>query len=88
LYKKYFFQNNKLYKNSFYKFPGVENCWNNRYLSNETSGQGSYGKNKEFNSKIINSFIKQNNIKFVDEFGCGDSNQLNSFNIRNYDDKI
>ncbi len=36
-----------------------------------TSGPGSYGKFAEFKAEIINSFVKNNEINSVIEFGCG-----------------
>ena len=50
--------------------------WENRYLSGGNSGDGSYGKYAEFKAKVLNDFVKENQIKEVIEFGCGDGNQL------------
>ena len=50
--------------------------WENRYLYSGTSGIGSYGRLAEFKAEIINSFVAENNINTVIEFGCGDGNQL------------
>ena len=51
--------------------------WDNRYSSGGNSGAGSYGKYAEFKAKILNDFVKENQIKHIIEFGCGDGNQLN-----------
>ena len=58
--------------------------WENRYKYQGNSGAGSYGKLAEFKAEVINEFINENNINNVIEFGCGDGNQLNLFNIKNY----
>lgn len=50
--------------------------WNSRYREGGTSGYGSYGKLAELKAQIINTFIKENNIHSIIEFGCGDGNQL------------
>lgn len=58
--------------------------WENRYKMNGTSGAGSYGILCDFKAKIINEFISKNDIKSVVEFGCGDGNQLKTFNCNTY----
>ncbi len=68
----------------FRRFPGSKKYWEQRYASGGTSGAGSYGKLAEFKAEIINSFIKNNNIASVIEFGCGDGNQLSLFDIPSY----
>lgn len=50
--------------------------WENRYKTGQTSGNGSYGFLAEYKSELINDFIKNNNIKSLVEYGCGDGNQL------------
>jgi hypothetical protein len=57
-------------------FPGSMNYWEKRYASGGTSGPGSYGRLSEFKAGILNSFVKENGITSVIEFGCGDGNQL------------
>lgn len=57
-------------------FPGSEEYWKQRYIAGETSGAGSYNKLAEFKAEVINSFIKNNKIRTVIEYGCGDGNQL------------
>lgn len=52
------------------------NYWENRYLINRNSGEGSYGLLSEFKAEIINKFVYENNISSVIEFGCGDGHQL------------
>ncbi|BAY21846.1 hypothetical protein NIES2100_16040 [Calothrix sp. NIES-2100] len=60
--EKYFF------KSSYY--------WRQRYKFGGNSGSGSYNKLAMFKANIINSFVEDNSIKTVIEFGCGDGNQL------------
>jgi len=67
-----------------YLFPGSKEYWEQRYAHGGTSGAGSYGKLAEFKAEIINSFIKNNKINSVIEFGCGDGNQLSLFDFPSY----
>mgnify|MGYP001304408050 CR=1 FL=1 len=57
-------------------FSGSQDYWRKRYLLGGNSGKGSYGKSAEFKSRILNQFVRENNIRSVTEFGCGDGNQL------------
>lgn len=50
--------------------------WNKRYLRGGNSGAGSYGHLADFKAKVINEFVKENGIREVIEWGCGDGNQL------------
>ena len=52
--------------------------WENRYKAGGNSGSGSYSNLAIFKAEIINSFVKDNKIESVIEFGCGDGQQLNS----------
>jgi len=65
-------------------FPGSIKYWEKRYSSGGNSGYGSYGKFAKFKAKIINSFVRNNKIKSIIEFGCGDGNQLSLFDFPNY----
>lgn len=58
--------------------------WENRYKNSGNSGAGSYGRLAEFKADVINSFITENQIKTVIEFGCGDGNQLSLLKIPFY----
>ena len=58
--------------------------WQERYCTGETSGLGSYGLLAEYKAEIINDYIKNNDIKSVIEFGCGDGNQLKLMNYEKY----
>ncbi|GAJ08100.1 unnamed protein product, partial [marine sediment metagenome] len=57
-------------------FSGSREYWESRYAGGGTSGAGSYGKPAEFKAQVLNSFVKDNGISSVIEFGCGDGNQL------------
>ena len=46
--------------------------WESRYQQGGTSGSGSYGKLATFKADILNSFVKNHEVKRVIEFGCGD----------------
>ena len=57
--------------------------WNDRYLKKQNSGSGSYNNLAKFKGDIINSFIGQNKIKSIVDYGVGDGNQLKLFNTEN-----
>jgi SAM-dependent methyltransferase len=68
---------------NYTEFPGSENYWEHRYSSGGDSGSGMpflppylYNNDSKFKAKIVNDFVKNNNVKTVMEFGCGDGNQL------------
>ncbi len=74
---KQFIENTSIYKAiKRQRFPGSANYWEDRYSKAGNSGGGSYNRLAEFKAEILNSFVKDNNIKSVIEFGCGDGNQL------------
>ena len=50
--------------------------WEKRYESGGDSGVGSYNRLAEFKADIINTFVKEHNIKTVIEWGSGDGRQL------------
>lgn len=57
-------------------FQSSADYWKDRYASGGDSGDGSYGELAAFKADILNSFVKEHDIKTVIEFGCGDGNQL------------
>jgi hypothetical protein len=57
-------------------FEGSAAYWETRYTSGADSGVGSYGAFAEFKAEILNTFVAQNRVESVIEFGCGDGNQL------------
>jgi hypothetical protein len=81
IYKKlnslsYFKEENKMFD--------VKNYWDERYKSNRNSGSGSYGRLSQFKAEVINNFVKENKINEILEFGCGDGNNLQFYNVENY----
>ena len=65
-------------------FQNSGDYWINRYNDGGNSGGGSYGILAEFKARVLNNFIKKENIKTVIEFGCGDGNQLTLAEYPNY----
>jgi SAM-dependent methyltransferase len=65
-------------------FPGSAKYWEERYMKGGNSGSGSYNRLAEFKAKIINTFVENNKINSVIEFGCGDGNQLTLANYPSY----
>ncbi|PKP52767.1 MAG: hypothetical protein CVT92_07255 [Bacteroidetes bacterium HGW-Bacteroidetes-1] len=57
-------------------FPGSSAYWEKRYAKGGTSGDGSYNRLAIYKAETINSFVKENSIQSIIEFGCGDGNQL------------
>lgn len=66
------------------KFSGSKSYWENRYRKGGTSGSGSYNRLAEYKSEIINTFVNEQKIDTVIEFGCGDGNQLSLATYPNY----
>ena len=66
------------------KFTTSKRFWIDRYKNDGNSGAGSYNLLAEFKAKVVNNFIKDNEIDSVIEFGCGDGNQLRYFDIGSY----
>jgi len=62
----------------------VKKIWEDRYLSGGNSGNGSYGELCDYKAKFINTFVNEKNIKSIIEFGSGDGNQMEHFEIDNY----
>lgn len=58
--------------------------WEGRYRGGAGSGYGSYGRLAEFKSEIINRFVREESIKDLIEFGCGDGNQLSMLRVERY----
>ena len=69
---------------TFTTFAGSRNYWDKRYQEGRNSGLGSYGKLAEFKADILNSFVRDNGIESVIEYGCGDGNQLNLSEYSSY----
>lgn len=58
--------------------------WEERYKGGLDSGAGSYGIMAEFKAEIVNTFIENNKIETVLDFGCGDGNQLSYLKCKKY----
>jgi SAM-dependent methyltransferase len=65
-------------------FPGSQIYWEERYAKGGNSGAGSYHKLAEFKAQVLNSFVEEEGIGSVIEFGCGDGNQLALANYAHY----
>src|SRR5665811_377643 len=50
--------------------------WEQRYRNGGNSGAGSYDKLAIFKADVLNSFVEENHIETIIEYGCGDGNQL------------
>lgn len=57
-------------------FAGSGSYWDKRYQKGRDSGEGSYGELALFKAKVLNEFVRENEIRSVVEFGSGDGNQL------------
>lgn len=55
---------------------GSKDYWEQRYQAGGNSGAGSYKQFADFKAEILNAFVKENHIRSLIEFGCGDGNQL------------
>ena len=58
------------------RFPGSVGFWEQHYATGGLSGPGSYGQLAEFKAEVLNGFVRDEEIRSVVEFGCGDGNQL------------
>ena len=58
--------------------------WEQRYAHGGNSGAGSYDRLADFKARIINAFVKENDIKSIVEWGVGDGNQLKLMRIPSY----
>ena len=65
------------------EFDSVE-YWKKRYASGGNSGSGSYGGLAEFKAASLNSFISENGISSIVEYGSGDGNQLRLIKVDRY----
>lgn len=57
-------------------FTGSADYWERNYQSGGTSGNGSYGELARRKADFLNGFVRENDVKSVIEFGCGDGHQL------------
>ena len=66
------------------QYDKVKKIWDERYLSGGNSGSGSYGVLCEYKAEFVNKFVNENNLSNIIEFGSGDGNQMELFNVDNY----
>jgi SAM-dependent methyltransferase len=57
-------------------FKDSRSYWEARYAKGDNSGAGSYGDFAEFKGRVLQDFMRENNIRTVIDFGCGDGNQV------------
>lgn len=65
-------------------FSGSANYWQERYRLGGDSGAGSGGAPAAYKSGVLNRFVRENDVKSLIEFGCGDGRQLGSAKYPNY----
>jgi SAM-dependent methyltransferase len=58
------------------RFPGSAEYWKQRYAAGGNSGAGSQNALAKFKAEVLNHFVRENHIKTVIEYGCGDGFQL------------
>lgn len=57
-------------------FRDSASFWERSYVRGETSGPGSYGDLAVAKAAFLNTFVEENRVQSVVEFGCGDGHQL------------
>lgn len=60
----------------------LKSYWENRYQTGGNSGAGSYNMEAMLKASFINTWIRNFNIKTIQEIGCGDGNNLLMYDIR------
>lgn len=65
-------------------FSGSGDYWEGRYAHGGNSGDGSYGGQARYKADVINSFVREQKLDRVIEFGCGDGSQLALVNYKSY----
>ena len=65
-------------------FRDSSRYWEKRYTAGGNSGSGSFGQLAEFKALFLNSFVAEDSIRSVIEFGCGDGSQLKLAQYPNY----
>lgn len=69
---------------SGYRFESSSTYWENRYKTKGNSGSGSYGRLALFKADVLNTYVSDNNIHTVIEYGSGDGHQLTLANYPEY----
>lgn len=57
-------------------FGGSSNYWRKRYQLGGDSGVGSKGDAAAYKAAVLNSFVAEQHVESIVEFGCGDGRQL------------
>jgi SAM-dependent methyltransferase len=65
-------------------FRGSANYWEARYASHGNSGRGSEGAEAEYKAEILNRFVREQDVRTVLEFGCGDGRLLQHLDFPRY----
>ncbi|MCL2672933.1 MAG: class I SAM-dependent methyltransferase [Alphaproteobacteria bacterium] len=56
-----------------YRFKTTEHYWERRYQQGQLGGtEGAFDAIADFKSRFLNNFVKENDVKSVIDFGCGD----------------
>lgn len=66
------------------RYPGSMRYWEKRYAAGGTSGAGSAGRLADYKAGWLNAFVRENGVRSVVEFGCGDGQQLLQMNFPAY----
>jgi hypothetical protein len=65
-------------------WAGSARYWDDRYRSGGSSGPGSTGQFAAVKAKFVNDYVRQEAVRSVIEFGCGDGLQLSLANYPAY----
>ena len=60
----------------------LKKYWEDRYVGGGNSGAGSYEMEAMLKASFINTWIRDLNIKTIQEIGCGDGNNLLMYDVR------
>jgi hypothetical protein len=66
------------------RFRDSRSYWKSRYAAGGTSGVGSYSLQARYKAEFLNTFVQENLVASVIEFGCGDGSQLGLADYRQY----
>jgi hypothetical protein len=65
-------------------FQDSTRYWERNYARGGTSGEGSYGALGQAKAEFLNGFVRDQGVRSVVEFGCGDGNQLSLASYARY----
>ena len=60
----------------YYRLFDSTSYWEQRYADSRDSGPGSRGGHRQFKADFLNTFVDENDVETVLEFGCGDGVQI------------